>query len=123
MITTKRGKSGDARVTFDAKWGVNKRGVPSYETVTDPGKFYEMAYSAIYNGDLKGYAAAGDLVNANAYANQAMLSSSYLGYQVFTVPNGEQLIGMNQTVPITILQTIGVMNCLKTTRAKNTTLA
>ena len=95
LITTKRGKSGDARVTFDAKWGVNKRGVPSYETVTDPGKFYEMAYSAIYNGDLKGYAAAGDLVNANAYANQAMLSSSYLGYQVFTVPNGEQLIGMN----------------------------
>ena len=116
LITTKRGKTGDARVTFDAKWGVNKRGVPSYETVTDPGKFYEMAYSAIYNGDLKGYAAAGDLVNANAYANQAMLSSSYLGYQVFTVPNGEQLIGMN-------LQTIGVMNCLKTTRAKNTTLA
>ena len=95
LITTKRGKTGDARVTFDAKWGVNKRGVPSYETVTDPGKFYEMAYSAIYNGDLKGYAAAGDLVNANAYANQAMLSSSYLGYQVFTVPNGEQLIGMN----------------------------
>ena len=95
LITTKRGKTGDARVTFDAKWGVNKRGVPSYETVTDPGKFYEMAYSAIYNGDLKGYAAAGDLVNANAYANQAMLSSKYLGYQVFTIPNGEQLIGMD----------------------------
>ena len=28
LITTKRGKSGEARVTFDAKWGVNKRGVP-----------------------------------------------------------------------------------------------
>ena len=95
LITTKRGKTGDARVTFDAKWGVNKRGVPSYETVQDPGKFYEMAYSAIYNGDLKGYAAAGDFASANAYANQAMLSSSYLGYQVFTVPNGEQLIGMD----------------------------
>ena len=95
LITTKRGKTGDARVTFDAKWGVNKRGVPSYETVQDPGKFYEMAYSAIYNGDLKGYAAAGDLVAANKYANQAMLSSSYLGYQVFTIPNGEQLIGMD----------------------------
>ena len=95
LITTKRGQTGDARVTFDAKWGVNKRGVPSYETITDPGKFYEMSYSAIYNGDLKGYAAAGDLVNANAYANQAMLSSKYLGYQVFTIPNGEQLMGMD----------------------------
>ena len=95
LITTKRGKTGDARVTFDAKWGVNKRGIPSYETVSDLGKFYEMAYSAIYNADLKGYAAAGDLTSANAYANKTMLSSSYLGYQVFTVPNGEQLIGMD----------------------------
>ena len=95
LITTKRGKTGDSRVTFDAKWGVNKRGIPSYETVSDPGKFYEMAYSAIYNADLKGYAAAGDLASANAYANKTMLSSSYLGYQVFTVPNGEQLIGMD----------------------------
>ena len=95
LITTKRGKTGDARVTFDAKWGVNKRGIPSYETVSDPGKFYEMAYSAIYNADLKEYAAAGDLASANAYANKTMLSSSYLGYQVFTVPNGEQLIGMD----------------------------
>ena len=95
LITTKKGKSGDARVTFDAKWGVNKRGIPSYEAVTDPGKFYELAYAAIYNGDLEGYAAAGDLANANLYANNAMLSSSYLGYQVFTLPNGEQLIGMD----------------------------
>ena len=95
LITTKKGKSGDARVTFDAKWGVNKRGIPSYEAVTDPGKFYELAYAAIYNGDLEGYAAAGDLANANLYANNAMLSSSYLGYQVFTLPNGERLIGMD----------------------------
>ena len=42
LITTKR-KVRDSRVTFDAKWGVNKRAVPSYETVTDPGKFYEMS--------------------------------------------------------------------------------
>ena len=94
LITTKRGKSGDARVSFDAKWGVNKRGVPSYDRV-NPAQFYELAYAAIYNGDLKGLAAAGDLAGANAYANQAMLSSSYLGYQVYSVPNGEQLVGMD----------------------------
>ena len=95
LITTKRGKSGEARVNFDAKWGVNKRGVPSYDRVSDPGKFYELAYAAIYNGDLNGMVAAGDLAGANAFANQQMLSSTYLGYQVFTVPNGEQLIGMD----------------------------
>ena len=95
LITTKRGKSGEARVTFDAKWGINKRGVPNYETITDPATFYELNYSSIYNADLKGYAAAGDLAKANAYANQAMLSSTYLGYQVYSIPQGQQLIGMD----------------------------
>ena len=95
LITTKKGKSGEARVSLDAKWGVNKRGVPNYETINDPAKFYELNYSSIYNADLKGYAAAGDLAGANAYANQALLSGTYLGYQVYSVPTGELLIGMD----------------------------
>lgn len=74
---------------------MNKRGVPNYETITDPATFYELNYSSIYNADLKGYAAAGDLAKANAYANQAMLSSTYLGYQVYSIPQGQQLIGMD----------------------------
>lgn len=97
LITTKRGKSGEARINFDAKWGVNKRGVPNYDRVTDPGKFYELNYASIYNADLskEKYLANGDLVNANAYANSTMLSSKYLGYQVYTLPEGQQLIGMD----------------------------
>ena len=95
LITTKRGANGEARINFNAKWGVNKRGIASYERITDPGKFYELNYASIYNADLGGYLANGDLAAANAYANQAMLSSAYLGYQVFSVPNGEQLIGMD----------------------------
>lgn len=74
---------------------MNKRGVPNYETINDPAKFYELNYSSIYNADLKGYAAAGDLAGANAYANQALLSGTYLGYQVYSVPTGELLIGMD----------------------------
>ena len=95
LITTRRGKTGEARVSLDAKWGVNKRAIPSYKTVSDPGQYYELNYESIYNGDLKKYLANGDLASANAYANQAMLSKNYLGYQVYTVPNGEQLIGMD----------------------------
>lgn len=97
LITTKRGKSGEARINFDAKWGVNKRGVPNYDRVTDPGQFYELNYASIYNADLSKdkYLANGDLVNANAYANSTMLSSKYLGYQVYTLPEGQQLIGMD----------------------------
>ncbi|WP_293666078.1 SusC/RagA family TonB-linked outer membrane protein [uncultured Parabacteroides sp.] len=99
LITTKKGKSGEARINFDAKWGVNKRGISSYDRITDPGKFYELNYASIYNGDLGGYLAAGDLAGANAYANDVMINGTpvqaYLGYQVFNVPNGEQLIGMD----------------------------
>ena len=36
-----------------------------------------------------------DLAGANAYANQALLSGTYLGYQVYSVPTGELLIGMD----------------------------
>lgn len=32
MITTKKGKSGDARVTVDAKWGSNSNGLQNYKT-------------------------------------------------------------------------------------------
>ncbi|MCD7848757.1 MAG: SusC/RagA family TonB-linked outer membrane protein [Parabacteroides sp.] len=99
LITTKKGKSGEARINFDAKWGVNKRGISSYDRITDPGKFYELNYASIYNGDLGGYLAAGDLAGANAYANDVMINGTpvqaYLGYQVFNAPNGEQLIGMD----------------------------
>lgn len=65
LITTKRGANGEARVNFNAKWGVNKRGIASYERITDPGKFYELNYASIYNADLEGYLANGDLAAAN----------------------------------------------------------
>ena len=32
MITTKRGQAGDAKVTFDVKWGVNANALQLYET-------------------------------------------------------------------------------------------
>ena len=31
MITTKNGNTGDAKVTFDAKWGTNSRLIPQYD--------------------------------------------------------------------------------------------
>ena len=35
LITTKRGQTGPAKVTFDARWGANSRQVSDYETITD----------------------------------------------------------------------------------------
>ena len=48
MITTKRGQSGHAKVTFDAKWGLNQNGLPHYETVNTQ-QFYELYYQMLYN--------------------------------------------------------------------------
>ena len=87
IITTKSAKRGeDAKVTFNARLGVNKRGVPNYDVLEDAGDYYEKYYRALYNE--KFYSAAGgDVANNNLF--------SQLGAKVFTVPTGETLIGTN----------------------------
>jgi len=48
-ITTKKGRPGKTRVSVDAKWGWNDRGVSPYETVKGEGDFYELMWESIYN--------------------------------------------------------------------------
>ena len=91
IITTKKGKQGEAKVNLDMKWGVNSRAVQDYDRITDPAQFYETYYSQVYNNYFyqQGLSAA----EANAKANSKMLTD--LGYNIYTVPDGELLIGMN----------------------------
>ena len=95
MVTTKRAKAGDARVTFEGKWGVNQRALPSYNVASDAGEYYELHYKAL---DAYVYDAVGDAWSAemrNAYVNDWMLSNDAGGlgtYQVFDT-KGEYLIG------------------------------
>ncbi|WP_418983964.1 SusC/RagA family TonB-linked outer membrane protein [Alistipes sp.] len=94
IITTKRGKTRDARVTFDAKWGSNSRAIPKYNVIEDPGLYYELGYEALYNQ----YAQAGDdAIAAHSHANAALLSKDNggVGYQVYRIPAGEYFIGTN----------------------------
>ena len=86
LITTKRGSTRDAQIKIDAKWGVNRRGVPTYNVMTDPAMYYENFYQALYAG-------YGDHDLANRYLLDA--NNGGLGYQVYTVPEGERLIGTN----------------------------
>jgi TonB-linked SusC/RagA family outer membrane protein len=97
LITTKSGKRGkDATITFDAKWGSNQQATPNYKVVNSPAKYYEKYYSSLYlyAQDKMGY-------NANEawqWANQAMIANSgdfTLGYNVYTVPEGQLMIGQN----------------------------
>lgn len=91
LITTKRGKKGTTKVTLDAKWGANSREITNYDVIDSPATYYELSYAAQRNAAL--YSLGYDAERAHAYANSQMLSA--LGYQVYTVPNGESLIGMD----------------------------
>ena len=86
LITTKRGNTRDAQIKIDTKWGVNQRGIPTYNVMRDPGMYYETFYQALYRQ-------YGSHDAANAYLLDA--KNGGLGYQVYTIPEGERLIGTN----------------------------
>ncbi|MCD8313540.1 MAG: SusC/RagA family TonB-linked outer membrane protein [Bacteroidales bacterium] len=90
LITTKSGESRKTRVNLDMKWGANTRSVQDYRTIDDPGRYYEEVYGQYYSYYLAGGYSPAD---ANATANSTMLS--HLAYNVYTVPNGENLIGLD----------------------------
>lgn len=96
LITTKKAKKGsNAKVTFDAKWGGQSKATPFYETIDSPAAYYEMWYKGLNN-----YAKTSLGMDANAawlYANQNLITSSDkgLGYNVYTVPQGQMLVGQN----------------------------
>lgn len=91
LVTTKHGKKGNTKVTVDAKWGANSREVTNYDVISSPSQYYELSYAAQRNAAL--YTLGYDTERAHTYANKQMLSA--LGYQVYTVPEGESLIGTN----------------------------
>ena len=97
MITTKRGKQGQALVSFDAKFGVNTKALQEYETISDPRAYYEQHYKALYNyyvaGDGLGLSADEAYMRANE--NLFNAASGGLGYQAYTLPAGQYAIGRN----------------------------
>ena len=95
MITTKKGKMGKASVSFDAKWGSNSRGVKNYDVLTSPAEYLEREYQAIYNTGV--YSLGYDAATANAYANKIITTDEEggNGYQIYTLPQGQSLIGMD----------------------------
>jgi len=94
IITTKKGKSGDATVKFDGRWGVNSRLIPQYDVINDPGQYYETFYQRLYN---KYYYSGHTVAESYAYANRYLLDEANggLGYLVYTLPEGQNLVGTN----------------------------
>ena len=93
IITTKNAKMGDATVTFDAKWGTNTNALRKYNVITNPAQYYEMHYNALYNRYVnEGMTAEQAWVKANENLCGAA-GNGGLGYNVFTVPEGQFMIG------------------------------
>lgn len=99
MITTKKAKAGDAVVNIDAKWGWNTKALKEYDYITDPAQYYETHYSALYN--YYRYGRGMSVSEAHLTANNRVAGPAAdggLGYQVFTVPEGQAFIGTNGKV-------------------------
>ena len=45
----KKAKLGEAKISVDAKWGLNTKALKSYDYITDPALYYEAHYNALYN--------------------------------------------------------------------------
>ena len=96
LITTKRAKSRDAIVSVDIKVGVNQRAQQDYDFITNPGEYYEMHYKMLNNYYLNnGYSAHDAHVKANSTMINSSAAEGSLGYNVYTIPEGQTLIGRN----------------------------
>lgn len=92
LITTKSGKAGTTQVTFDARLGVNQRGVPEYDIITNPGDYYTKMWEALRNSKVYGKEkftaekaaeyASGDLINQ-------------LGYNIYKGVKDEEVVGLD----------------------------
>lgn len=93
IITTKNGREGTSSITVDAKWGANTRGVEFYNTVESPAGYYEAYYQSLKNDRTN---LGDDAATAHRWALDNMFAGVYnLGYNVYTVPEGQDFIGPN----------------------------
>ena len=89
LITTKKGRSKEATISVDAKWGIGTRAANDYDVIKDPGQYYEAYYAQLYN---KYYYGDGmDKQSAYLKANSQLLQDAQ--YNVFSYPSNETLIG------------------------------
>ena len=89
LVTTKKGKSHDAIINVDVKWGANSRAIQDYDVIDSPAEYMESFYASRFNQYLAaGYTAEKAHPTVNSFVNRYT-------YPVFNVPDGEYLIGLD----------------------------
>ena len=94
MVTTKKGNSGNARVSFDAKWGINERQIGKYDVMESSNQYMETLYKSFYNAGI--YSLGYSPLNAHNYANGELFPA--LGYQMYSLNGANGLIGLDGKV-------------------------
>ncbi len=96
LITTKSASSKDAVISVDMRLGSESKATSNYNRIKSAATYTEKAYEAIYNG-IYGTTGYETPALANAGANKILPTNTDggLGYQIFTVPTGESLIGLD----------------------------
>ena len=92
IITTKRGAAGKVNISFDAKVGVNSRGVPAYDVLDNPADFYEMTWESIRNAAY--YKGIMSYAQANAYASAALVND-FTKYNTYKGIANDQVVLTN----------------------------
>ncbi|MBQ7634542.1 MAG: SusC/RagA family TonB-linked outer membrane protein [Bacteroidaceae bacterium] len=90
LITTRKGKPGTPKITFDASWGSNSRQIKNYNVLTSPAEYMERLYQAGFNNEY--FNNSGSLASAHTQGN---LYTQATGFPIYTIPSGETLIGLD----------------------------
>ncbi|MFA5045524.1 MAG: TonB-dependent receptor [Paludibacter sp.] len=89
LITTKKAEKGVTKINIDTRYGVNTRGVPAYNVITNAGEYYEMTWEGVRNNLVENTGKS--YYDANNYASNNLISE-YLGYNAFKGIADNQLI-------------------------------
>lgn len=92
VITTKKGKTNENRLSFTANVGTNVRGIPEYDRVSVP-EYYGLAWENIYGAQLN----VGTVdATARTYATDNLIDLLG-GYNTYSVPDN-QVVGADGNV-------------------------
>lgn len=90
IITTKKGKKGESKITFDSKVGFASRAVKEYDLITDQGAYYEAYYQASKNTLMFNAPFLNESAASVTAANTLITGGSNpLQYNAFNIPNNQ----------------------------------
>ena len=90
LITTKKGRAGETKVTLNARAGVNRRAIPEYDIMNSPSQYYEKSWESLY----RQYLSLGKTDDEARQLASAELISKNLVYNNYNVDD-DKVVGVD----------------------------